>query len=425
MSLSKVLSYFAIVLAAIGTALSVSFLIGLGTVLFEVFAKVSAYSWWAPLIWTPTVTVCIVYLITRYVPGAAGTGSPHAIIGTDPRLHKNERSLFLSVKLAISKIFLTAGAFFAGLSLGNEGPAVQIGAALMHSIRKVTKHAKEITIESLIMLGNGIGLAVCFGSVLGGIFYCIERMNRTFFESNKFLVMLGVLSATVVCLYFFGTTPHYGLISFDPITVELLFPVVLLLVLSLIASTVWIKALIYGVNGATRFGKIKSRYPLIVAGVCGFLVALIGVLSQGSITGASELYTHQLFDTNAEYLSWFAPAKLISSILTAWSGVSAGMFIPMLNIGGGIGAFVAKSLSMGYVSILVTLGMAVFLASVSRAPLTATIIVADVSGAWPLIVLILLVSVVASKLSSMVCPDLWDTQIDMMLNKIIKERKVQ
>lgn len=408
----KLLSYSTVIITSIITSLSIVLLITIGDFFFEIFNSVKYQYWWAPLLWTPIVTVLVVYLLRKIVPDAGGTGSPHAIIGTDPRLDESLRSRFTSVKIAVGKIFFTAGSFLAGLSLGNEGPAVQIGASLMHSARRWTKY---VSASSLIMIGNGIGLAVCFGSALGGILYCAERMSGIFFQTNKVILGITITIAAIICLISFGIVPHFGQIVFDPMSWKLLLPTIGIILISSVVASMWSQALIYGTRSDTVISKIKTKNPLWFAFACAIIVAILGLLTYGSINGTSAVATHNMFISNYSY--WFLPTKFLASMFTAWSGVSAGMFVPMLNMGGGVGAMIADLFGNYSTSILVVFGMVAFLSAVSRAPLCSCFIVSDAVGNYNLILPMLIIAGVSLMLSSKMSPDLWNTQVEMLLTK--------
>jgi H+/Cl- antiporter ClcA len=151
-------------------------------------------------------------------------------------------------------------------------------------------------------------------------------------------------------------------------------------------------------------------------------VAVIGIAVGGSVIGLSHSYTESLFDQSVASSYWFAPAKFLASVLTAWSGVSAGMFIPMINIGGGLGASIAQLISTAFTPTLVAIGMVTFLAAVSRAPICSLFVILDLTGNYQLFIPLLVVSLTASTLSKFLGPDLWQTQTDMMLSKFSPQK---
>ena len=76
--------------------------------------------WWAPLLWTPLCAAAIVWLTNRWAPGAAGSGIPQVMASLEHTVDAAHRGLFVSLKLTVAKICLTAWGLLAGLSLGRR-----------------------------------------------------------------------------------------------------------------------------------------------------------------------------------------------------------------------------------------------------------------------------------------------------------------
>ncbi len=102
----------------------------------QMFSVLDAQAWWAPLLWTPACTAAIVWLTRRFAPCAAGSGIPQVMAALTPEVPPAARGLFVSLRLALAKALLTAWGLLAGLSLGREGPSVQIAAGVMHHARR-------------------------------------------------------------------------------------------------------------------------------------------------------------------------------------------------------------------------------------------------------------------------------------------------
>lgn len=102
----------------------------------------SALGPWLTLLWTPAVAVAVLWWTRRFVPGAAGSGIPAVIAALDDRLPEERRPRFVSLRLAMHKIGLVSGSLLAGLSVGREGPTVQVGAGVMlHAQRWLSPRA--------------------------------------------------------------------------------------------------------------------------------------------------------------------------------------------------------------------------------------------------------------------------------------------
>ena len=115
--------------------LCVAFLTWLSEEAFALFEQMERAAWWSPLLWMPALTALIVWVTRRWMPGAAGSGIPQVMAAMADATPPERRSLFVSVKLTLGKIVLTASGLLAGLSLGREGPSVQVAAGVMHNAR--------------------------------------------------------------------------------------------------------------------------------------------------------------------------------------------------------------------------------------------------------------------------------------------------
>jgi H+/Cl- antiporter ClcA len=394
---------------SIVSALGILFCIELGQPLYHLFVNLQNTLWWAPLIWTPAVTISIVYLIQTYAPGAAGTGSPQALIALDPRCSDDQLKNFVSTRLSIAKILLTPLAFLAGLSLGNEGPAVQIGAGIMTSARR---YLGNISTSTLAIIGNGIGIAVCFTSALGGILFAIEKSGQKFNFASRFYTLLSVSISTALSLVVLEY-PHFGKVLFAELTSSVILYAFLTVGLAIIASDLWARALL--LINTQKIAQFKSQHLYLFVGLCALAVAVIGILTNNLTTGLSEEYTRNLFTTDQPL--WSMPAKFLACLFTAWSGVSAGMFIPLLTMGGGVGGIISSIFESNH-AILATIGMAAFLSAFTRAPLASCFIVLDVTGGYSLLLPVLFTTVIAEKLASMFSPNVWEEQINIFCKKL-------
>ena len=139
--------------------------------LFFVFEK--SY-WWGPLLWTPVCTAAIVWATRRYAPGAAGSGIPQVMAALTSEVPAASRGLFVSLRLSAAKMLLTAWGLLGGLSLGREGPSVQIAAGVMYHARRWLPSGSRVSEQGLLLAGGAAGIAAAFNTPLGGVMFAIE-----------------------------------------------------------------------------------------------------------------------------------------------------------------------------------------------------------------------------------------------------------
>ena len=123
------------------------------------FHKLLGVSPYLPLLITPLGFALIVYLTRKYFPGSQGSGIPQTIAALDPKENSEIRERVLSLRVAFGKILLTVSGFFFGASVGREGPTVQIGASIMHSLGRFTRFPQHDMDKGLILAGAAAGLA--------------------------------------------------------------------------------------------------------------------------------------------------------------------------------------------------------------------------------------------------------------------------
>ena len=181
---------------------------GLAVVIFTIMSE-QAYHWFsqlysaqplAVLIWTPALTAAIVWLTRRYAPGAAGSGIPQVMATLDPALPASERSHFVSLKLTFAKMVLGAAGMLAGLSMGREGPSVQVAAGVMHDARRWLRPGSAMNEHALLVAGGAAGIAAAFNAPLAGVVFAIEELSRKLESRNSGLIIAAIVIAGVVLI---------------------------------------------------------------------------------------------------------------------------------------------------------------------------------------------------------------------------------
>jgi H+/Cl- antiporter ClcA len=174
------------------------------------FHKLLGVSPYLPLLITPLGFALIVYLTRKYFPGSQGSGIPQTIAALDPKENSEIRERVLSLRVAFGKILLTVGGFFFGASVGREGPTVQIGASIMHSLGRFTRFPQHDMDKGLILAGAAAGVAAAFNTPLAGIVFAIEELSRSFEEHNSSTILMTVIIAGITSLALLGNYSYFG-----------------------------------------------------------------------------------------------------------------------------------------------------------------------------------------------------------------------
>ena len=390
----------------------------LGEGALELFTKAREAWFWLPLVWTPLCTVLIVYCTRRWWPGAAGSGIPQVMAALDPATPAEQRGLFVSVKLACAKVLLTSWGLLAGLSLGREGPSVQVAAGIMHAARRWLPAGASVSPHGLLAAGGAAGIAAAFNTPLGGVMFAIEELTRRPEQRSSGLLITGIVLAGLVGVSINGNGAYFGVIHVVELGAALWWPALLLALGCGLLGGLFSRLLVMSLSGTApgRLSRWRRERPLWFAGGCGLAVAVIGLATGGEAFGGGYSHTHGLLQggqaVEGGIEAWlFAPLKLVATWLTAWAGVPAGIFAPSLSIGASWGADVARltGLAQTYAPALIALGMAGFLAATTQAPLTAFIIVMEMVDGHAMVLSLMACALVASGVARLLSPPLYAT----------------
>ena len=387
--------------------------------LAQFFALNKSY-WWAPLIWTPLSTAAIVWLTMRFAPGAGGSGIPQVMAALEPSAQGSARALFVSVRLSIAKMFLSAWGLLAGLSLGREGPSVQIAAGVMHHARRWMPKRAQVTEHSLLIAGGAAGIAAAFNTPLGGVMFAIEELAKRPEQRSNGLILAAIVLGGLMAVSAYGSASYFGVIRVDKFGTALIVPAILVVLATGFAGGLFSRLLIASLSGLSPdwFSQFRRNNPIRFAAGCGMGVAILGVVSHGETYGSGYAHTRAILENNGDTFSLYVLFKFVATWLTTWSGVPGGVFAPSLAIGGALGNDIAQITSYVSAPTLVALGMAGFLAAVTQAPMTAFIIVMEMVDGHALVLSLMASAMVASAISRLISAPLYPTLADIQLRRI-------
>ncbi len=400
-------------------------LAGLAVVLFtlladtasQLFNDLTASGRWWPLLWTPALTAAIVWAL-RWVPGAGGSGPPQVVAALDSHLDAHGRSVLVSLRNSLAKMLIVAGGLLAGLSVGRQGPSVQIAAGVMYAARRFLSPRSGITARELIVAGGAAGIAAAFNTPLGGIVFAIEELSRKLETRSSGLMMGAIVMAGLVAVAAFGNLSYFGRIRIEHVGWGVFAPGLLLALACGLAGGLFARLLIASVKGLPdRFCAYRRQWPIRFAAACGLAVAVIGILTNGSAVGGGHDHTRALLagEDNGVPLLWTL-LKFIATWLTAWSGAPGGMFSPALSIGASLGNDVAALMAPEYQMVLMALGMAGFLAALTQTPITAMIIVMEMVDGYAMVLGLMSCALVASLVSRMLSRPLYSTLAEQVVS---------
>jgi H+/Cl- antiporter ClcA len=342
-----------------------------------------------PLVVTPLGFALVVLLAVRVFPNTQGSGIPQAIAAR--ALHDQQaREKLVGLRVAVGKILLTLVGLLVGASTGREGPTVQVGASVMFLIGRITPRRQP----GLILAGAAAGVAAAFNAPLAGIVFAMEEMGRSFEVRASGLIIAGVILAGLVAQVMAGDYTYFGFTS-----------------AALPIGTAWMAVPVCGVIGGfsgALFSRILvtvpqslpgqvliRRHPVIFAALCGFGVALCGLVGGAQIFGTGYQQARDVLHNTGSVSLAYSPLKFLATALSSVAGVPGGIFSPSLSVGAGIGADVARLFHDAQPGPIVLLGMVAYFTGVVRAPITAFVIVSEMSGDHHMLVALMATALIA------------------------------
>ncbi|WP_066273138.1 chloride channel protein [Hydrogenophaga palleronii] len=419
----------AVVLAyAVLAGLAVVLLTLLADSAFALYSQLRSGWWWAPLLWTPALTALVVWAVRRWAPGAAGSGVPQVLTALDPATPLRERSRFVSLRLSVVKILAVSGGLLAGLSIGRQGPSVQVAAGVMLHARRWLSPNSGISHRELLVAGGAAGIAAAFNTPLGGIVFAIEELSRRLLDRSSGLMLAAIVIAGLVAVSAFGNLSYFGRVHAEALSWSLFLPGLLVALGCGLLGGLLSRLMLASFTGTPdRFCAYRRKRPVVFAALCGLAVAVIAVVSDGSAVGGGHEHTRQLLDhvggaePSQHQPLLFTGLKFIASWLSAWAGVPGGLFGPSLSIGAGLGADVAWLLDSPHGAALIALGMCGFLAAVTQTPITAMIIVMEMTNGHSMVLSLMACALLASLVSRMISRPLYSTMSLLMMRSLREE----
>lgn len=347
----------------------------------KIFGFVRGHLYYIPLLFVALILLALVMtLLLKKSPECKGSGVP--------RTEGVLRGIlsFRWLRTLLTTFFATSITYMTGLSLGSEGPSIQIGASLSKGACNAFKTPKHVQ-NAMVTGGAAAGLATAFNAPLTGIVFAMEEVHKKFSPILFISVAIAVLFSNIITrilrsvmgfkllLLDFGALPE--------IPLNFVWSLFLLgLVIGVFAML--FNKLLFKANKFTgKFKKIPLSVRLITAFVLSGALGLVFIDTLGGGHHLIEKVGNMDYDTLMLVLLFVI--KLFLIIVCFSSGATGGLFIPMLTLGALLGGIMAKLLIlMGldpkYFTTVVVIAMTAFFGASVRAPLTAIILIVEITG---------------------------------------------
>ena len=369
----------------------------------DLFVEVQAPRPWIAFIVCPTGLV-ISFLLTRHVfPGAQGSGIPQ-VIAAGHMQNRETIARVLSARIAVGKILLTLFGLMCGASIGREGPTVQVGASIMHAFGRML-HLPRLELErALVLAGGAAGIAAAFNTPLAGVVFAIEELSHSFESRTSGTVMTAVIIGGMTTIALVGNYTYFGhtsaVLDFGPAWLA----VILCSVIGGLSGGLFSTALVRAANGLPgRAGRLLMRHPVVFAGLCGLGIAVIGVASGGQTYGSGYAQARGMVEATSTLPSSYIVLKFLATVISYISGIPGGLFAPSLSIGAALGAWIGHLMPYAPQGAIVLLGMVAYFSGVVQAPITATIIVMEMTDNQNVTVPLMATAFLSFGVSRLVC----------------------
>lgn len=334
-------------------------------------------------------TVCVSFIVTRE-PLCTGSGIPQVKGELDGKIKAN----WLSVIIAkfIGGIMAVGG----GLSLGREGPSIQLGAMVGKGFSRLSGRLR--TEERLLMTcGAGAGLAAAFSAPLAGVVFTLEELHKTFSADVLLSTMAAAITSDWVASYIFGLRPVFLLTISNSLPLSHYWMVLILGVIMGAFGVLYNRCIALSQDFFTMLKPAWIKAVLPFAAIVLLAVFYPRVLGSGHdlVSFAGE------GGAGVKVLLILLVIKFIFSIFSFGTGAPGGIFLPLLVLGAVTGGLFTEVVSplVGYANTysayFVILGMAGYFAAIVRAPITGIILISEMTGIFSNLLPLAIVSLVA------------------------------
>ena len=335
-------------------------------------------------------------MVQRFAREARGHGVPEVMYAVARRGGR------IAPQVAVVKSLASALCIGGGGSVGREGPIVQIGSALGSTLGRLVRVAED-RMRVLVACGAAGGIAATFNAPLAGVFFAMELILRDFTAESFGMVVLASVTASVIGRAAFGDSPFLHLPTFG---VEHLSQYLLFALLGLLAGAVGVgfTRVLYWVEDACDFAWRGPEWARPAVGgllLGGLLLLLPEMYGVGYPVLEKAVGGGYVFG----FLLLLVVGKIAATSLTIGIGGSGGVFAPSLFMGAALGAAYGDAAHQivpsiaGPVGAYGLIGMGAVFAGAARAPITAVIIMFELTGEYAIILPLMTAIVLATGIS--------------------------
>lgn len=385
----------AILVGLISGMLVVGFKVSINSLFWTIQKFLSAFPTWQKALIFPLITtlggLISGILVYKFAPETKGSGIPYVKM-TMARMGNMTR-----IRSIVVKFFAGVAGIGTGLSLGREGPSVQLGAGAGALVGRLFKMSGTNQ-DKLIAAGAGSAIGATFNAPIAGTIFVLEELVQKFTPALLFPVLVSTVSAASLARHFLGSNPSFDLPKLQGgITVENIPVCIILGIVAGLLGVLFSKIIFFNNKFFDQMSKIPNYVKPAIAGLAVGLIGLVIPYVLGSGNFSVDLLLQHKFSLGLVLIIFIA--KFFVTPFCFGSGAAGGIFLPMLMLGSFLGYIVSTVCnSFGFHTdpiVIAILGMGAFLSAVARTPITAVVMVFEMTGGYSHILPIMLSAAIA------------------------------
>ena len=385
----------AILVGLISGMLVVGFKVSINSLFLTIQKFLSAFPTWQKALIFPLITtlggLISGILVYKFAPETKGSGIPYVKM-TMARMGNMTR-----IRSIVVKFFAGVAGIGTGLSLGREGPSVQLGAGAGALVGRLFKMSGTNQ-DKLIAAGAGSAIGATFNAPIAGTIFVLEELVQKFTPALLFPVLVATVSAASLARHFLGSNPSFDLPKLQGgITLENIPVCIILGLVAGLLGVLFSKVIFFNNKLFDKMSKIPNYFKPAIAGLAVGLIGLVIPYVLGSGNFSVDLLLQHKFSLGLVLIIFIA--KFFVTPFCFGSGAAGGIFLPMLMLGSFLGYIVSTVCnSFGFHTdpiVIAILGMGAFLSAVARTPITAVVMVFEMTGGYSHILPIMLSAAIA------------------------------
>ena len=400
-------------LTLIGSAIVVGAITGLGAILFIwLLGEINTFVQWViqnmgtvgMLLVMGFAGAIVGFIIDRWAHEAKGHGVPEVMEAV--ALHGGR----IRARVAAMKVLASSITIGAGGSAGREGPIVQVGSALGSTLGQWLRFSDE-RIRTLVACGAAAGIAATFNAPIAGSIFALEVILGRLTVRHFGAIVLSAVSASIVSRVWLGDQPAFQVPAYPLHHLGELPVYIVLGILSAVLAILFIK-LLYKAEALSDQLDVplwtKTAVGMVLTGLIAVALPDREVLGPGLHLIGETIA--QEFDLALGFMALLLVGKMLATTFTLGTGNSGGVFAPSLFMGAVLGGFVGTVGHNIWPNIVIDpsayaiVGMAAVFAGAARAPITAILIVFEMSGDYKLILPLMMSTVLSTLLAEHLFP---------------------